>query len=57
MLEKEKVPVPRLVNENETVVEHCRDRNADRLRFGVMNRMVRAERTNTMVNKLGSQLQ
>jgi hypothetical protein len=46
LLEKEKVPVPKLINENERVIEHCRERNADR--------MVRADRVSSLVGKLGT---
>lgn len=43
LLEKEKVPVPRLINENEKVVDHCRERNADKFKFWfyIENRKVR----------------
>jgi hypothetical protein len=30
LLEKEKMPVPLLVNENEKVIENCRMRNSDK---------------------------
>jgi hypothetical protein len=29
-LEREKIPVPKLLNENETAIEHCRQRNSEK---------------------------
>ncbi|CAD8080393.1 unnamed protein product [Paramecium sonneborni] len=48
LLEKDKTSMPLLIKEDTSMVEHCRSRNSERL--------VRIEKVNSMIQKVGQQL-